>query len=910
MNRFGLVFGLCAVAATCVAEPLNLYVAPQGRDEWSGTRRHPTLFHRDGPFKTLDRARDELRQRRTAGSLPAEGVVVELQPGTYYLSQTFELTADDSGTASAPVVYRARVPGTARIVGGVVVSEFGPVTDPALRERLPDVARDHVVQADLSGLGIKDFGSPEPDAKGCEVFFETRPLTLARWPNDGFANVADITDAEAFKTHNVPGSKAPVIVYEGDRPERWGKEPGGWLNGFWFWDWAEGAQPIQSIDVAAKRITMGGKPHSYGYRKGQWYYAFNLLCELDQPGEWYIDRERQILFLWPPDRISDESVVLSVLPTCIRAAEAKWVTFRGLTLEAARGNAIEINGGEAVRVEACTVRNTGYRAIVANGGKTHAVVGCDIYDTGNGAVTLIGGDRPSLNPAGHLLENTWIRRYGRLKRTFCTGVELIGVGQIARRNLIHDAPYIALWFKGNDHVIELNEIHSVCYEANDSGAIYAGRDWAMRGSAVRYNYVHDVYGFRGHGCNGIYLDDMFSGVDVIGNLVVRVPRAFLIGGGRDNVITDNIMVDCKDGMHIDARALGWAKGSVDGCMTKDLNAMPYTGELWLKRYPKLQGILDDDPGCPKGNIVERNISVRCNFDRMCAQAKQFGTIRDNLVDVDPLFVDPAHDDYRLQPGSPAFAVGFKPAPLDQIGLYADTLRASWPVRHEVRKEEAVPAQAALLKPIKVPSPAATPPPVFRVPRRTAEIAIDGVMGPSEWEGMAGQGSLALNQTLERTDAGCPSTAWLCYDEQAFWVCVDSQVSAAAPLQKTPTWGSSDAVEIAIRNPAGGEKAPVLVLRGFPGGAFESSTEAGASTEVAKKAGEGVQFAAGSRGAGNWQAEWRIPFASLGIDPKQQRRMEFNLTVRKSAQPLWVLWVGTLDLATWDVRNGGVLELQQ
>jgi hypothetical protein len=908
MNRIGLLFALSTVAAACVAEPLALYVAPEGRDEWSGTRARPTLLRKDGPFRTLERARNEIRQRRAAGSLPADGAVVELQPGTYYLSQTFELTAEDSGTESAPIVYRAREFGSVRIVGGAVVSGFGPVTDPAVRARIPEAARDHVQQADLRGLGLKDFGNPEPDAKGCEVFFDTRPLTLARWPNDGFANVADITEEQAFKAHNVPGSKAPVFVYEGDRPERWVKEPGGWLNGFWFWDWAEGAQPIQHVDVAAKRITMGGKPHSYGYRKGQWFYAFNLLCELDQPGEWYIDRESQVLYLWPPDRIRDESVVLSVLPTCIRLDEANWVTFRGLIVEASRGNAIEISGGEAVRVEACTVRNTGYRAVVVKGGTAHAVVGCDIYDTGNGAVTLNGGDRPSLTPARHLLENTWIRRYGRLKRTFCTGVELIGVGQIARRNLIHDAPYIALWFKGNDHVVELNEIHSVCYEANDSGAIYAGRDWAMRGSAIRHNYIHDVYGFRGRDCNGIYLDDMFSGVDVIGNLVVRVPRAFLIGGGRDNVITDNIMVDCKNGMHIDARALGWAKASVDGCMTTTLKAMPYTSELWLKRYPKLQGILDDEPGCPKGNIVERNISVRGNFDRICPQAKQFGIIRDNLVDVDPLFVDPARDDYRLPPDSPAFAVGFKPAPLEQIGLYADALRATWPVRHEVRTVEADQAKAVLAKPIRLATPAGTPPPVFRVPRRTAEIVIDGVMGPSEWEGMAGQGSLTLNQTLERASAGCPSTAWLCHDEQAFWVCVDSQVSATAQLQKERSWGSSDAVEIAIRNPAGGEKAPVFVLRGYPGGAFESSTEAGAAAEAAKKAGEGVLFAAGSRGAGNWQAEWRVPFAALGIDPKQHRRLEFNLTVRKSAQPLWVLWVGTLDLATWDVRNGGVLEL--
>jgi len=901
MNRIALVCGLCGAVVAVAAEPLQLYVSPAGRDDWSGLQPRPGLLRQDGPFRTLERARDEIRRCRAANVLPA-GAVVELQPGVHALGKPFELGAEDSGTESAPVVYRSREPGAARLIGGVTVTGLGPVTDPALRNRLPEGARDHVLQADLSGLGITDFGSPEPDGRGCEVFFDTQPLTLARWPNEGFVNVAGISDEQTFKSHGVPGSKVPVIQYEGDRPERWAAEPAVWLNGFWFWDWAEGAQPVQSIAAAAKLITLGGKPHPYGYRKGQWFYAFNLLCELDQPGEWYIDRERRQLFLWPPAPLREDSVVLSVLPACIRAQDASWITLRGLTVEAARGNAVEIRGGESVRIEACTLRNTGYRALVASGGKRHAVVGCDLRDTGNGAVTLEGGDRPTLTPAGHLLENTWIRRYGRLKRTFCTGVELLGVGQTARRNLIHDAPYIALWFKGNDHLIELNEIHSVCYEANDSGAIYAGRDWGMRGNVIRYNYVHDVYGFRGRGCNGIYLDDMFSGVDVVGNLVVRVPRAFLIGGGRDNVITDNIMVDCRDGMHIDDRGLGWAKDSVPGGMTSSLKAMPYTGDLWRQRYPKLPGTLDDDPGCPKGNVVERNIAVRSRFDRICPKAKAFGTVRDNLTDVDPLFANPGQDDYRLRPESPALALGFRPLPVEQVGLYADELRATWPVPHAVRPADTPPPAAA------VAATPAGPPPVFRVPRRTAAVVIDGQLGPDEWPVLAGQGPMTLNHTLERTPAGCPSTAWLTYDDEALYVAVDSQVNPGVPLTRDPQWGGNDAVEIAIRNPAGGDQAPTLVLRGYPGGAFQSSDEAGAPAAAVARAGQGVRFAAAARGAGNWQAEWRVPFASLGVDLTRQRRLEFNLTVRKSAQPLWVLWVGTLDLATWDVRHGGMLEL--
>jgi len=868
------------------AAPLVLHVSPTGDDAAPGTRRQP--------FATVMRARDELRAQRAAGTLPAEGAVVELAPGTYYLADTATWNSEDDGTAAGPIIYRAQKWGTARLSGGTPVTQWSPVTDQDVQARLDPAAREHVLVADLAALGITDFGEPYPNGKGCEVFFEADPMPLARWPNEGFARVAGISSEQSFKSHGVAGSKEPVFTYEGDRPSRWQGEKEGWLNGFWFWDWAEDAQPIAAIDPAKQQITLGGKPHAYGYRKGQWYYALNLLGELDRPGEWMIDRAQGRLYFWPPRPIQGEEVVLSRLPTALLLQDTSHVRFQGLVIEATRDHAVVVKGGEDVRFEGCTIRNTGMRAIVVNGGKHHAVVGCDIYDTGNGAVTLSGGNRATLTPAGHVLENTWIHRYGRLKRSFCTAVSLEGVGQIARRNLIHDAPYIALWFSGNDHVVEGNEIHSVCYEANDSGAVYAGRDWSGCGTVIRHNYIHDVTGFEGRGCNGIYLDDMFSGTEVSGNVIVRVTRAFLIGGGRDNQLINNIMAGCTYGMHIDARALGWAKGSVPTTMTQRLKAVPYTSDLWRQRYPWLAKTLDDDPGCPKGNVVERNIAWQTQFDRISPQAKEFGTIQDNLTEADPGFVDAAKDDYRLRPDSPAWALGFQPIPWDQIGLYRDPSRASWPVRHEVRPNPPPPA------PPQAKKAAAGPPPVCSAKPRAAAIVIDGVPSPEEWATLP----LKLDQELDRSPSGRPSQAWVLYDQDALWIAFDNPVAPEPPLTRAAQWGQ-DAVEIAVRNPA--KDAPILVLRGFPGGDFVSSTEAGATEAQAKGAAAGVTFAATVPTPNRWRCEWRIPFAALGITPEPGTRVPFNLTVRKSASGQWVLWSGTLDLATWDLRHGGLLE---
>ncbi len=69
------------------------------------------------------------------------------------------------------------------------------------------------------------------------------------------------------------------------------------------------------------------------------------------------------------------------------------------------------------------------------------------------------------------------------------------------------------------------------------------------------------------------------------------------------------------------------------------------------------------------------------------QAWQNLGLDQHSVIADPLFVDRANDDYRLRPESPAFALGFKPIPVEKIGPYEDELRASWPIVEAVGARE-------------------------------------------------------------------------------------------------------------------------------------------------------------------------------------------------------------------------------
>ncbi len=259
-----------------------------------------------------------------------------------------------------------------------------------------------------------------------------------------------------------------------------------------------------------------------------------------------------------------------------------------------------------------------------------------------------------------------------------------GCGNVVRHNLFHHGQHSAIQLGGNDHVIERNEIHSVCWDTGDVGAFYMGRDWTARGTVIRHNYFHHISGPGQHGAMGVYLDDQASGISVLGNVFWKVTRAVFIGGGCDNVVENNVFVGCNPAVHIDARGLGWQKKATDdprGTLRTRLAAMPYKNALWAKRYPNLPNILNDEAGTPKRNRIERNISVGGRWDDIDRRTRKHQVVKDNLVGKDPHFVDAKAGDFRLKKTSPAFKLGFKAIPIEQIGLYKDDRRASWPVKH-------------------------------------------------------------------------------------------------------------------------------------------------------------------------------------------------------------------------------------
>lgn len=633
--------GMILILAVCSQTENNFYVSLEGNDNWSGLLDTPNAGKTDGPFATLQRARKAVRAH-IKKSMGAKAVTVSLRGGTYRIEKTFSLNEEDSGTKNAPVTWRAYPDEKVILTGGMAVSGFEPVTDPAMLQRFQPQYRDKIVQVNLRDLGIHDYGSIDPTLgrkdvihqydstdplvkRRMEVFFKKKFMTLVRYPNEGWLHIEEVPQTGIDMIY--PGlarDKSPVprgrhygrFRYSGNRPERWSEARDIWMHGYWVVDHRDEYLPVERIDTAAHTI-YPKRHHAWGYRKGQRFYFLNIPEELDTPGEWYLDAESGILYFLPPvTPIQDGDVTVSLLEEPLLTLNGtKYVTIENITFECSRGSAITLTNSSHTVIAGCVFRNLGQMAVIIDGGTKNGVRSCDIYDAASGGILLRGGDFISLQPAGHYAVNNHIHDFGIRKKTYTPGIWMTGVGNLAAHNLIHDGPHNGIYLQadriGNDNIVEYNELYNLAKETGDVGAIYMNaRNFTYRGNIVRFNYLHHLFGPGQHGVMGVYVDDFTSGTTVFGNVFYKAGRAAFIGGGRNNTVENNLFIECDPSVHLDARGLGWAQGSFRNInrWIKQLQEVHYTEPPYSERYPELLTVLDDDPAVPKYNKFIRNVS--------------------------------------------------------------------------------------------------------------------------------------------------------------------------------------------------------------------------------------------------------------------------------------------------------------
>jgi hypothetical protein len=661
---------------------IDLYISPDGDDTHLGSA--------EAPLASLTRARDLLREAR-AGFVRQETATLHLLDGTYTISETFHLASEDSGAAGATVEYRAVHPGRARIRGGKVLAsqDFRKVTDPGVMDRMAKEAREAVREFDLGSLGDIDLGSIPDNFRTAlpvpELFFGGQRMTLAQWPNEGWAEIDEIVESGPAPWRNHESEALGVFTYQGDHPSRWAGAKEIWLEGYWCFDWAAETIRVEKVDPETRQITLAIQ-HHYGIGSGnpapRRYRAVNLLEELDTAGEYFIDRESKRLYFWPPAPLDEAETVLSLLSDpLIKLNDTSHVSFSGLVLEYGAGNGLEITDGTGVLVAGCEVRNLGQLGILVSGGNGHTVRSCDVHHHGTGGLTVSGGDRKTLSPSGHRVENNHIHHVSERMRTAAYNIHLDGVGIRVLHNLISDAPHQAIGVGGNDHLFEFNEVHHVGMASDDCGAFYMGRNPSHRGTVIRHNYWHHIGSDFAHGSCAIYFDDGDGGQRVEGNVFHKASGgsfgAVFNHGGYGNWVDNNLFIECD-------QAIGSAPWTEKAW--RDFLAEPIYKKLFLEdvditrppyteHYPELVGFLEES-GRLRLNEASNNVAVRCkNYIEGNWKVGPSVVTQD-----DPGFVDYETGNFALSEDSEVFDLlpDFKPIPFEKMGLYRDEYRRELP----------------------------------------------------------------------------------------------------------------------------------------------------------------------------------------------------------------------------------------
>jgi parallel beta-helix repeat protein len=637
------------------------YVSPAGNDSWSGTLPSPNGS--DGPFQTLQAARDAIRRLKSEKTLN-EPVTVYLEGGDYRLRQPFVLTPQDSGSESAPITYGAYEGEHPVISGGRVIQgwKFDPEAGPA-------AARGHLWTATLP--------VDEPGWHFHELFVNGQRRQHARSPNSGFYHAIGKIS---------PGMPARFKFHAGDIKAAWASEPDVEVVGLL--KWAEFRMHIAAIDESTDTVTLSNRRQSWGDVNNARYWVENTFDALDEPGEWYLDRRSGEVYYWPMsgEEMTRAQVVAPVLESLVKIEgdvedhePVRDITFQGLTFsdtdwsipaagyvddQAAFdvGSAVEISGGVECGIKHCVFEHLGQYAVSLNHGSQKCrVVHNGLTDLGAGGIRI--GDPKDPNndqsaTSGNEVLSNHIHDIG-IVYPAAVGI-WIGQsgGNTIAHNEINDTFHIGIsdgwtWGYGptaaRNNLIEYNNIHDIGRGLlSDMGCIYTLG--VQPGTIERGNVCHDVTRYeKGYGGWGLYTDEGSSNILIEDNLVYRTEDGgFHQHYGANNIVRNNVFAF---GQTAQIRR------------TREENHLSFTFErniVYWVTGSLLDGLWKDNHFKFDNNVYWRAGGGPIRFGEWTVSEWQARGQDVHSVFADPLFRDPRNSDFSLLPDSPALKLGFQP----------------------------------------------------------------------------------------------------------------------------------------------------------------------------------------------------------------------------------------------------------
>ena len=673
-----LVFLLLFLCSCGDPEVVRIYVGPESSGGNEGAE--------EASFTNIKSAIDLAKRLRAEGE--TRPIEVRLQPGDYHLDSPLEIDSslgDFSLAGSGP---------EAVAVKGSAVLDLGweQHEGSVYASKIP------------SGLYID------------QLYADGVLQILARYPDYD-------ENGGHFQGH------APD-AFSKERISSWKNPVGAVLNSMHSHEWGDFHHVITGLSPEGEPVLEGGHQNNRPAEPHPEYRMVeNVFEELDSPGEWYLDKEKGLLYYWPAVNIDlktarFEGVVLKNLLRIVGTEDspARNIRVSGIRFENAqrtfmedyepllrsdwtiyRGGAVSIHGAEKCAIRDCEFRNLGGNVVFISGyNREIEISGNHIHDCGASGICFVGdpgavrspsfqynqfvdlsemdtrpGPKSNSYPARCIADNNLICRTGRHEKQ-TAGVQIAMAMKITvSNNSIYEVPRAGInigdgtW---GGHVIEHNDVFDTVLESGDHGSFNSwGRDrfWHPDRKVLNKQLLENP--------------NMFEW-DAIHTTVIRNNR-FRCDHGWD--------IDLDDGSsnyHIYNNLClnGGIKLREGFARTVENNIMVNNGfhpHVWF---------LNSRDIFRKNIVSAKHKDIRLQdwgeeIDyNLFPDEGSLETARENGTDTnstfgEPEFSDPDNLDFSVVENSPALSLGFVNFPMDQFGVKKPHLKriAATPVVPEL-----------------------------------------------------------------------------------------------------------------------------------------------------------------------------------------------------------------------------------
>ena len=637
----------------------KIFVSTVGDDSGDGSEEEP--------LRTLEKAIDVANEMREDSDKLIE---ILLREGTYSVTNTIKIINSQKDDPLLKISAYQDEKVTINAGVDIPLSAMSIADSDFTNAIIDKPNAGSVLQYNLKDAQIEDLGeislrghliSDEKEAQA-ELSLNGEVQKLAGWPNGEYTGLIKPTDSNEYGKRTKSGiANGCSFQVNYDRPSQWSKPEQAWLSGTIGPNYEFDYYPVSRFDSEEKRVYLSRGALEKYYTEP--YYRFeNVPEELDEPGEYYIDRQSGMLYFYPPEDTPKDSVLTITMSTptldvsgkapnsMFRIENSKNIVFENLIFKGGRGSAITGKNNSNIQFINCEINSFGENGIRFDASTDIKISDCKIHDVGQDGILFVScGNYKTLSPSNIVVSNNDIYNFARLERSYKTGIDFgyRCVGATAANNHIHNGPHAGMIFYGVNNDIYGNEFDNLVTEFSDMDALYCNNSnypWE-RGNKIHNNYFHDIGKSSMNGrhqinVRAIRTDNRGCGLNIYENLFYNIGDGgngngnngigAITAEGTRNRIFNNLFVDCNEAYFntlqykeietaddgtlypdtiINSSGVEVAN-TINGAKVADLkkqmeNYLPVYG----KQFPELYNYFYEHPNMSKTNEFKNNMII-------------------------------------------------------------------------------------------------------------------------------------------------------------------------------------------------------------------------------------------------------------------------------------------------------------